>query len=173
MVKPLHRLFSVAMTCVMLVVWLPGRMADATDQIYVKLYIDEEERQNAERWKHRSRTRLHEASKILEKHSGIRFTLSDFGLWLSDNKTTEFGESLQEFEREARVGRNEIAIGIYKPISVSARPASSGWNARSVTHAYLDPRKQSSRGRERAVGGARPRNWGIFWERSTVIVPIP
>ena len=111
MVKPLHRLFSVAMTCVMLVVWLPGRMADATDQIYVKLYIDEEERQNAERWKHRSRTRLHEASKILEKHSGIRFTLSDFGLWLSDNKTTEFGESLQEFEREARVGRNEIAIG--------------------------------------------------------------
>jgi len=88
-----------------------GQNANSAEQVYVKLYVDEEERQNDERWQHRCRTRLHAASKLLERYSGIRFTLSDFGRWLSDNGTTEFGDSLREFEKEVSVGRNEIAIG--------------------------------------------------------------
>ena len=51
---------------------------DAVEQVYVKLYVDEEERLDDQRWQHRSRTRLHAASKILERYSGIRFTISDF-----------------------------------------------------------------------------------------------
>ena len=113
MLRPLDldNVLVAILLCTTTLFCLPGLSVAATNQIYVKLCVDEEERQNEERWKDRSRKRLHAASKILEKHSGLRFTISDFGRWLSDNKTTEFGKSLRELENEISVGRNEIAIG--------------------------------------------------------------
>ena len=84
---------------------------DAADKIYVKLYVDEEERAVESRWKDRLRRRLQHASQIIDGHAGIRFHLSDFGKWLSDNHNNEFADSLKEFEREVSVGRDEIAVG--------------------------------------------------------------
>ena len=83
----------------------------AATRIYVKLYVDEEEREVDARWKERVRRRIQNASKIMKQSTGISFHLSELGRWLSDNQTTEFTKSLSEFEREVSVGKNEIAIG--------------------------------------------------------------
>ncbi|MCH2128042.1 MAG: matrixin family metalloprotease [Pirellulaceae bacterium] len=117
---------------------------DAVEQVYVKLYVDEEERLDDQRWQHRSRTRLHAASKILERYSGIRFTISDFGRWLSDNEKMEFAESLREFEQEVSVGRNEIAVGFTSQYRFQRRRHRLG-GTRGPLHTHILIRENNPR----------------------------
>jgi len=85
--------------------------AHAGDTIYVKLCVDEEEPARERAWKLRLRTRLNNASKILERHTGVKLSVLGYSVWRSNNSTNKLQESLKEFAREVSPKPAHIVIG--------------------------------------------------------------
>jgi hypothetical protein len=79
--------------------------------IDVKIYVDEEEPAVRHVWESRLSKRVNAASAILQKHSGVQLKIVGFGTWQSDNKISEFSESLTEFEEKVERGSERLAIG--------------------------------------------------------------
>jgi len=104
-----HRSITVVVLTLVFTVGIPARLP-GSDRIDVKLFVDEEEPYLPQRWQQRLRKRLLRASKIMESYTSLPFRISGFGVWQSDNQTTEFNASLREVEKETSVGRNEIAV---------------------------------------------------------------
>ncbi|MBI81955.1 MAG: hypothetical protein CMJ81_02050 [Planctomycetaceae bacterium] len=104
-----HCSITVVVLTLVFTVGTPNRLP-GSDRIDVKLFVDEEEPYVPQRWQQRLRKRLLRASKIMEPYTSLPFRISGFRVWQSDDQTTEFTASLQEFEKEASVGRNEIAV---------------------------------------------------------------
>jgi predicted Zn-dependent protease len=80
-------------------------------RIPVKILVDEEEMAKTEVWQKRLKDRVESASDILERQANIRFHVVEFATWRSNNRTTDFVESLTEFEHLVEPGPARVAIG--------------------------------------------------------------
>jgi hypothetical protein len=86
-------------------------LAIGTKTIAVRIYVDEEEPRTARLWQETLGRRLDQASTILSRYGSIRFSVTKFGAWESDNSFTDFARSLSEFEKETKPFPAELAIG--------------------------------------------------------------
>jgi hypothetical protein len=77
----------------------------------VKVFVDEEEPTSESMWSQRLRTRVAEASEILQKHCGMGLEVVGVGSWKSDNSNHDFDIACAEFVREADPGKAQLAIG--------------------------------------------------------------
>lgn len=85
--------------------------AFAKKTISVRIFVDEEERRKEQIWKETLVRRLEQASSILGQHSQIKFSVTKFGSWDSEDGHNDFPRSLKEFEQETNPKPAELAIG--------------------------------------------------------------
>ncbi len=91
---------------------LPGTASRAPIAIVtVKILVDEEEPGRQPVWEHRLRRRVEAASAIFEKYFRTKLEVIAVGTWNSDNSTSDFIASLDEFEREVNPAPAKLAIG--------------------------------------------------------------
>ncbi|MGD9637117.1 MAG: matrixin family metalloprotease, partial [Pirellulales bacterium] len=91
---------------------LPGSAASAPiATIPVKILVDEEEPARPQHWERRLRERIAAASEILKRHAGVELKVVATGTWDSNDKITDFFESLGEFERDVKPFPARLAIG--------------------------------------------------------------
>jgi hypothetical protein len=79
--------------------------------IPVKILVDEEEPGRPGIWERRLRRRVETASAIFEKSFHVSFPVAATSTWKSDNATTDFFDSLAEFEKKVDPSPGKIAIG--------------------------------------------------------------
>jgi len=79
--------------------------------IPVKLLVDDDERAARGRWEARLRARLETASALFERCCRVKFVVAEVATWDSDDATTDFEQSLAEFEREVQSQPQRLAIG--------------------------------------------------------------
>ena len=89
----------------------PSLAVFGTKTIAVRILVDEEEPRREAIWKEALGQRLDKASKILSGYGSVRFAVTKFGTWETDNRTYDFNASLREFEKEADPKPAELAIG--------------------------------------------------------------
>ena len=89
---------------------VPGASLDTTT-ISVKILADENEPTHRRVWEPKLRKRVAEASKILERHSGVRLKVVEVATWESDEKQRDFKQTLREFERTVKTQPAQLAIG--------------------------------------------------------------
>ncbi len=89
----------------------PALAIGGTKTISVRIFVDEEEPRIVQLWQETLAKRLDEASMILSMYGSIRFSVTKFGEWDSDDSITDFPASLREFEKEAKAEPAELAIG--------------------------------------------------------------
>jgi hypothetical protein len=91
---------------------LPGTAPAAPlATIPVKIFVDEEEPARQQHWERRLRERVAAASEVLKKHAGVELKVVAVGTWDSDDRITDFFESLGEFERDVKPFPGRLAIG--------------------------------------------------------------
>ncbi len=105
--------FPFAITAFALLFFAPpdAKAIGGRKTISVRIFIDEEEPRIERLWQETLARRLDAASTILSQYSNIRFSCTKFSQWDSDDMTTDFDESLKEFEREAKPEPAELSIG--------------------------------------------------------------
>lgn len=104
------RIHSVLAVCIALV-FLSCAGSTRGQTIYVKILVDEEEPTKERVWRQRLGARLEKASDIISRYCSLRFAASSYGTWDSEDGVEDLGQSLREFEREARPSPAQIAIG--------------------------------------------------------------
>lgn len=82
-----------------------------TVTINVKVLADDNEPTHRRIWEPKLRRRVAEASKILERQSGIRLNIVEVTTWDSDESRRHFVHTLREFELEVKPQPAELAIG--------------------------------------------------------------
>jgi hypothetical protein len=82
-----------------------------TITIPVKILVDEEEPGRPGIWEQRLKRRVESASAIFEKNYHIVFRVAAIGTWKSNNATTDFFDSLAEFEQKVDPVPAKLAIG--------------------------------------------------------------
>lgn len=90
---------------------LPGSVNAPPAVVTVKILVDEEEPGRQALWEQRLRRRVAAASAILEQTCRVQLKVVAVGTWNSDNRTTDFTASLNEFEREVKPYPARVAIG--------------------------------------------------------------
>jgi Matrixin len=91
---------------------LPGRAATAPLAVIpVKILVDEEEPARRSLWERRLRERIAAASDVLEKQCRVQLKVVAVDTWKSDDATTDFFDSLAEFERKVKPFPAQLAIG--------------------------------------------------------------
>lgn len=112
------RLYSCAVPCVF--AWvvtglfiLPGSSfaKPPTKTIAVKIFVDEEEPRTRAYYEQVLGSRLDKASTILSQYGSIRFAVTHFGTWTSNDANHTFAKSLKEFELATNPHPAELAIG--------------------------------------------------------------
>lgn len=86
-------------------------MGQLTEVIRVKVVVDEEERAATLAWHQRLHQRIDQASSILNQYANIRFTVSEFSTWDSDDRETDLNRSLRELEHEVDPAPSDLVIG--------------------------------------------------------------
>jgi hypothetical protein len=122
---------------------LPGR-AETTPLavIPVKILVDEEEPARRPLWERRLRARIEAASAVLEKHCRVQLKVVAIDTWNSDNATTDFFESLAEFERKVKPYPAQLAIGFTSQYQVlTGRVHMAG--TRGTLHSHILVREWS------------------------------
>lgn len=89
----------------------PACAVGQTKTIAVRIFVDEEEPRIERLWQETLAHRLDQASVILAMYGSIRFSVTKFSTWDSDDSLTEFSASLSEFEKEAKPDPAELSIG--------------------------------------------------------------
>lgn len=80
--------------------------------IQVVLAVDDDELTAKPIWEKRYRQRLAAASQVLEYHTGLRIEVVAQTTWQSNNRITDFEQSLTEFEQSVRPeGATDLVIG--------------------------------------------------------------
>lgn len=122
---------------------LPGRAATAPiATIPVKILVDEEEPARPLHWERRLRERVEAASAVLEQHARVRLKVVAVGNWDSDDATTDFFESLAEFERDVKPFPAQLAIGFTSQYQVvQGRTHMAG--TRGALHSHILVREWS------------------------------
>ncbi len=88
-----------------------GGVTTPAGVIDVALYVDEEEPTRRAQWERKLRDRIERASALLLSHSGMTLRVVSVGQWNTDNATTDFTKSLDEFTRETLPPPGGLAIG--------------------------------------------------------------
>ncbi|MEX2092589.1 MAG: matrixin family metalloprotease [Pirellulales bacterium] len=122
---------------------LPGRATTAPiATIPVKILVDEEEPARQLHWERRLRERVEAASAVLEQHARVRLKVVAVGNWDSDDATTDFFESLAEFERDVKPFPAQLAIGFTSQYQVvQGRTHMAG--TRGALHSHILVREWS------------------------------
>lgn len=118
---------------------LPG-IASTTPPVTipVKILVDEEEPAKQFLWERRLRQRVERASEILDKHCQLRLKVVAVGTWDSDNRFTDFFDSLSEFEEEVSPFPGQLAIGFTSQYQVpSGRVHLGGTRGPFHTHILI------------------------------------
>ena len=108
------RLLAATISCLLVLCLLPLEshvLAVGSKTISVRIFVDEEEVRTERLWKETLARRLSQASEILSPYSQIRFSVTKFGFWDTEDGHSDFARSLGEFEREAHPKPAELAIG--------------------------------------------------------------
>ncbi|MGW8256651.1 MAG: M12 family metallo-peptidase [Thermoguttaceae bacterium] len=79
--------------------------------ISVKILADDDEPAVQKIWEKKFRRRIAKASNIFERACGVRFEVKAVEMWKSDNKLTNFEDSMREFERKVNPAPCRVAIG--------------------------------------------------------------
>jgi len=79
--------------------------------INVKILVDDDEVRPRRAWEPVLRARIDKASAALDAHCGIRLRITAIGTWDSDDRLTDFEQSMTEFERETLPAPATVAIG--------------------------------------------------------------
>lgn len=87
----------------------------------VTLYVDDSDPRTDRVWQAALKQRFEEAAAVIEKNSGIRFTLKGFGTWNASTETFEPTGMLEDFEKKVRMKDGELAIG-YSNRKVEDKP---------------------------------------------------
>ncbi len=96
-----------------------SRNAQDSVTISVKVLVDDNEPVHRKIWEPKIRQRVAAASKVLERHCGIRLNVVEVSTWDSDNKQRNFIQTLREFEREVKTHPAQLAIGFSSQYQVS------------------------------------------------------
>ena len=83
----------------------------AGQTIHIKVLVDEEEPRNRRVWQQTLAHRIDKASEILSQYCDLRFSVTSFGRWRSNNEITEFARSVKEFEKTTKVEPADLVIG--------------------------------------------------------------
>ncbi|HEY4760283.1 MAG TPA: M12 family metallo-peptidase, partial [Thermoguttaceae bacterium] len=89
----------------------PRNIPHAILTIPVKILADDDQPAVQRVWEREFRDRIDTASTIFEHHCGIRFEVKAVETWTSNNRITEFDESLREFETKVNPAPAKVAIG--------------------------------------------------------------
>ncbi|MDZ7618516.1 MAG: hypothetical protein U1E05_16050, partial [Patescibacteria group bacterium] len=102
---------------------IDGRLLPSPKPVMVpvKLLVDDDEPAVQSVWEPRLRSRLAEASDILQRHCGVQLEVVAVGTWQSDNGVNDFGQSLAEFERKVRPSPAMLAIGFTSQYHIPPR----------------------------------------------------
>lgn len=90
---------------------LNGKKTPKSVTIPVKLLVDENEPTHRRIWEPKLRKRIAEASKILERHSGLRLQVVEVATWDTDERQQDFTQTLREFEQKVQPHPAQLAIG--------------------------------------------------------------
>jgi hypothetical protein len=102
--------------------WPPARpLAESPDAgvITVKILADDDEVRLRRVWEAAIRKRIDEASAVLDEHCGIRLKVVAVDTWDSDDRQTDFHQSLAEFEREVLPAPAAVAIGFSSQFTIA------------------------------------------------------
>ena len=123
-----------------------GRPAEAIT-IYVKVLVDEEEPAVEWLWQKRLKDRVDAASDIINEYCDIRFSVSEFGTWQSDNNVNDLNRSLREFEQEVDPNPAQVAIGFSSQFKFRKGRNGLG-GTRGPLHSHVILRESSKQIRE-------------------------
>ncbi len=90
---------------------LPGSAHGPAAMIPVKVLVDEEETARRPNWERRLRDRVDAASRIMQAHTGVGFTVLATGEWMTDDRNNDFNETLRQFEKAVPAHPAQLAIG--------------------------------------------------------------
>jgi len=113
-----------------------GLLAASPPTISVKLLVDDDEPTHRRIWEPRIRKRLAAASKIIERHSGVRLKVVEVSTWDSDDSVNQFTLSLREFEREVSPKPAQLAIGFSSQYKIARGQVHLG-GTRGTLHPYI------------------------------------
>ncbi len=85
-------------------------VTEAGQTIHVKVLVDEEEPRRVQAWQQTLAQRIDHASDILAQYCDLRFSVTRFGTWQSDNRNADFATSLKEFEKKVKPDPAVLAI---------------------------------------------------------------
>lgn len=80
-------------------------------EIPVKVFVDDNEQARRDVWEERLARRFDKVNSVYERLCRVRFKVTDFGTWNSDNNINDFTQSMKEFEILADNRPGAIAIG--------------------------------------------------------------
>lgn len=104
--------------------------------IDVKLLVDDDEVRNRQTWEPAIRQRIDAASAILAAHCGVRLRVTAVDTWDSDDRQTDFHESLAEFERETRPDPAMVCIGFTSQFQITRGRVHMG-GTRGALHSHI------------------------------------
>ena len=110
--------------------------------IPVKILVDDNEPGVRRVWEKRLRNRIAEVSQIIFRHCRVRFEVVAVGTWESDDRITDFNESLREFELAATPAPAVMAIGFSSQHELTGSRHQVG-GTRGLLHSHVLVRESS------------------------------
>ena len=123
--------FFVSLTAV------PVEEASAGHVVFVKIYVDEEEATTERVWKARLSERVRKASDIISQYTDVKFAVSGYGVWSSDNRIQNLSRSLREFEQEVTTTKERLAIAFSSQYKFQGGRAHLGGTRGPLKHHIL------------------------------------
>ncbi len=126
----------------------PPAVARAEDGVVtVKILVDENETRLRSVWEPVIRQRIADASQCLAAHGGAALEVVSVETWDSDDRQTDFEQSLREFEREVSPLPAQVAIG-FSSQYVIVRGQTHMGGTRGPLHSHILIKEQARNVRE-------------------------
>ncbi len=113
----------------------------------VKILVDDDEPTHRRLWEPKLRKRVAEASKVLERHSGVKLNVVAVETWDSNSRQHDLNQSLLEFEREVNPQPASLAIGFSSQYQLTRGRVHMG-GTRGALHPYILLKERSRSMRE-------------------------
>ncbi len=114
----------------------PGKRITSLSIIPVKLLVDDDEPAVRRLWEKRLRGRIEQSADIFEHYCRARFRVVAVDTWDSDDATSDFAKSMQEFEREVDPAPARLAIGFTSQYEVPKGRTHMG-GTRGALHSHI------------------------------------
>jgi hypothetical protein len=80
-------------------------------KVPVTLLVDDADPRADDGWQKAIGERFETAAKVVESHSGVRFTVAGFARWRSDRRLKDLPSLLGDFETQVKVKPGQVAVG--------------------------------------------------------------